>query len=150
MERVALFNLLHVVASGYAVVRGGAPERIAGVAMLVATLATRLVQSQAAVRFAGVEWGVFCVDVALLAILLAVALEADRYWPLWMAALQGLGTTAHLSKLLEVELLRPAYAVLAAIWSYPMLVLLFCGALRHHLRQRRFGNDRAWSRSLLS
>lgn len=150
MERVIIFNLLHVVVSGYAVVRGGAPERIAGVALLVATLATRLVQSQMPMRFAGVEWGVFCVDLTLLAVLVAVALDADRYWPLWMTALHGLGTLAHLAKLLNLELLRSAYAVMTAFWSYPILVLLLCGSHRHHLRRHRYGIDRAWSRRLPS
>jgi len=149
-QGLALSNLLHVVVSGYAVVRGGAPERVAGVALLAATLATRLLQGQAAVSFAEVEWGALYIDALLLAILLFLALEADRYWPLWMAALQGLQVTAHLAKLLDIGLLRPASAVPPAVWGYPMLLLLFCGAARHHLRRERFGIERAWSRGFPS
>jgi len=145
MERVIAFNLLHLLVSGYALLRGGPPERIAGASLLGATLLTRLVQNQLPVRFVGVEWGVFCVDLTLFAVLLGIALDADRYWPLWMAALHGLGTFGHIVRLLDVDVLRTAYAFLTAVWSYPILLLLVCGTARHQNRRRRRGVDRSWS-----
>ena len=150
VERVVLFNLLHLAVSGYALLRGGAPERVAGIALLIATLSTRLVQSQMSLRFAGVEWGVFCVDLGLLAVLLGIAMDADRYWPLWVTALHGLGTFGHVVRLLDVDVLRPAYAVLTAVWSYPILLLLVGGTARHQVRRSRRGEDSAWSRRLTS
>ena len=147
MERVILFNLLHLVATAYAVGRGGAPERFAGIALLAATLATRIVQRQFPVRFASVEWGVFGVDVVLLGTLLMIALLADRFWPLWITALHALGTCSHFVKLLDLEVLRTAYATLSAIWSYPILILLVSGTVRHQRRLRRTGRDPDWSRS---
>lgn len=147
MERVLLFNLLHLLATAYAVGRGGAPERLAGIALLAATLATRVAQRQFPVRFASVEWGVFGVDVALLGALLTIALLADRFWPLWMTALHALGTFSHFVKLLDLEVLRTAYAALSAVWSYPILILLVGGTIRHQRRLRKAGRDPDWSRT---
>ncbi|MFV0622790.1 hypothetical protein ACBY01_02090 [Sphingomonas sp. ac-8] len=146
MERVILFNLLHLLATAYAVGRGGAPERFAGMALLLATLATRVAQRQFPARFASVEWGVFGVDLVLLVALLVIALFADRFWPLWVTALHGLGTCSHFVKLLDLEVLRTAYATLSAVWSYPILILLVSGTVRHQQRLRRAGSDPDWSR----
>jgi len=43
------------------------------------------------------------------------------------------------------ELLPQAYFVIAAIWAYPMLIVLTIGTYRHQQRLRRFGVDRSWS-----
>ncbi|HEV2570021.1 hypothetical protein [Sphingomonas sp.] len=144
MERVIFFNLLLLLASGYAVWRGGAPERIVGVSLLLAGLLTRLAYQPFAVRFVAVDWGVLAIDLALLAILLAVALYADRFWPLWLAAFHALGTGAHLVRGLDYRIEPVAYAILLAAWSYPMILLLVIGTARH-ARRKRDGPERDWS-----
>ena len=40
MDRVWIFNALQLAATGYAFWRGGAPERLTGLALLLAALAT--------------------------------------------------------------------------------------------------------------
>lgn len=147
MERVALFTVLLLLASGFAVLRGGAPERIVGVALLFAFVVTVALQQPMAARFVALEWGILAADALLLAILLGVALHADRFWPLWLAAFQALGTGAHLVRSLDHGIEPLAYAILLASWSYPMVLLLAVGTARHALRQR-LGHDRDWSRSV--
>ena len=144
MERVIIFNLLLMLASGYALWRGGAPERIVGLALLLAGLLTRLAYQPFAVRFVSVDWGVLAIDGLLLVILLVVALYADRFWPLWLAALQALGTGAHLVRGLDYGIEPVAYAILLASWSYPMILLLAIGTARHARRQQA-GPVRDWS-----
>lgn len=146
MTRVFIFNALQVAASAYAIGRGGAPERLAGAALLAAAGGTWLLQSPAAVRFVGVELGVLAVDVILLAVLLVIALHADRWWTLWMTALHALGTGAHFVRFVDQDVLRFVYALLTATWSYPILVLLTVGTARHRLRIRRSGHDLDWTR----
>lgn len=145
MLHVIAFNLIQLLISGYSLARGGAPERITGASLLAAMILTRVLLSRYAVRFVGVEWGVFTVDVVLLTVLLAVALFADRFWPLWVVALHALGTTAHLLRLLDGEVIRFAYAVLTAMWAYPIMVLLAAGTARHQRRLRFAGRDPDWS-----
>lgn len=144
MERVIIFNLLLLLASGYALWRGGAPERIVGLSLLIAGGLTRLAYAPFAERFVAVDWGVLLVDIALLVILLAVALKADRFWTLWLAAFQLLGTGGHLVRGLDHGVEPIAYAILLASWSYPMIFLLVIGTARH-ARRRRQGYKRDWS-----
>lgn len=142
--RVAIFSALLILASVFAMVRGGAPERIVGVALLLAFGASIGMQQPLASRFVAVEWGIFAADLMLLLVLLGVALHADRFWTLWLAAFHTLGTGGHLVRGLDHGIEPIAYAILLASWSYPMILLLVIGTIRHDWR-RRLGQDRDWS-----
>ncbi|MEG3163133.1 hypothetical protein U1701_00845 [Sphingomonas sp. PB2P19] len=146
MDRVWLFYAVQLAASAYALWRGGAPERLLGLALVVAAVSTQLLQDDQAVRFAGVELNVLLVDLALLGVMLAITLHADRFWPAWVTALHLLGTGAHLARAISPDVIRLTYAVLAAVWSYPIMVLLVIGTVRHASRIRHRGWDLDWSR----
>src|SRR5882757_6401817 len=145
MERVIIFNMLQLLVSLYAVRRGGAPERITAIALVIAALATYGLQRSFPSRFYNVEGGVLMIDLALFGVLIAVALHADRWWTLWVAAMQGLGAGAHLVKALNPDTLRVVYAILSAVWSYPIIVLLFLGTVRHCKRVASGSGDLDWS-----
>ena len=145
MERVFLFTILLLLASGYAVARGGAPERVVGLSFLLAFALSLLFQQPMAARFVGVEWGILTVDLVLLVILLGVALHADRFWPLWVTALHALGTGGHMVRGVDLGIEPVAYAILLASWSYPMVLLLALGTMRHRRRKRALGYDLDWS-----
>jgi len=142
--RVAIFSALLLFASLFALVRGGAPERIVGVALLLAFGVSIGMQQPLASRFVSVEWGIFAADLVLLIVLLAVALHADRFWTLWLAAFHTLGTGGHLVRGLDHGIEPIAYAILLASWSYPMVLLLVIGTARHS-RRRKLGHARDWS-----
>lgn len=145
MLRIAFFDVLIFVSSGYALLRGGAPERIVGAALPIAYGATLLSYAELSVRFDRVETGVLVVDAVLLVILTMVALRADRAWPILLAGLQLATVGAHLVKLDDVGVTRVAYALAMAVWSYPMLFALAWGTRRHRLRLRANGADQDWS-----
>ncbi|MBD8735331.1 hypothetical protein [Sphingomonas sp. CFBP 13706] len=113
--------------------------------LLSANVATVLSWSPLPSRFYGLELNVFVVDAALFAMLIIVALRADRGWPLLIAALQFDAVGAHLVKLVAPETIRVAYALLITVWSWPTQMLLAVGTWRHVRRVRREGNDRSWS-----
>jgi hypothetical protein len=141
---ILFFNALLAGSCGYALARGGPPERIVGAALLTAYAATLASYSDLASRFYTVERGVFAVDLLLLIVLVAVALRADRGWPLVLAGLQLDGVGAHLLKLLDVQMIRVAYALMIAAGSYPMVILLAIGTWRHRQRLEMRRCDRAW------
>ncbi len=146
MERVWIFNAILFAASGYAFWRGGAPERIVGLALLIAAIATRILYMTTPMLFMGVEVGLMAVDVALLVAMIVIMLHADRFWPIWVTALHALGTGAHLARAISPDVIRLAYAVLSVVWSYPIIVLLVVGTHRHSRRIRSRGWDLDWSR----
>ena len=70
------FNILQALVSGYALWRGGAPERWAGVLLALAAAATYFSYSPDAVRFRSVEAGVLVVDLTLTGALWWLALRS--------------------------------------------------------------------------
>jgi hypothetical protein len=147
MVQSLVFLVLLVGCCGYAFLRGGIPERIAALIFVAAAILTLVALSSPAIRWHSVEYGAFLVDVATLLSLVALALRANRLWPLWVTALQAIGTTGHAVKLADPEVIRWAYAFALAFWSYPMLALLAFGTWNHQRRLARFGVDRSWSSS---
>lgn len=140
-----LFIALWLGVCGYALWRGGQPERCVAVIFLVAALSNWVTYIPNPWR--GVQWGIFAVDTVMLALMLAIALRANRYWPIGMAAMQVLQVIGHLLKLADSVMLPMAYWISAAVWAYPMLILLWLGTVRHHNRTKRLGPEPSWSSS---
>lgn len=139
------FWLPLVLVCGYALVRGGAPERLAAAMLVGAGLLTLAVERQAAVRFSSVELGVMAVDLALLVGLFALSMQANRWWPLLLAAFQLMTLLGHLGKWLNPDLMRLGYAIMLFAPAYPLIAVLAAGTHRHQRRLRRHGVDTAWS-----
>jgi hypothetical protein len=149
MLKFVVFNALLLVCCGYAFLRGGAPERIGAGIYLFGTALTVAAAWESSNRFGSLEVGILVVDIAALAAFVVLALRANRFWPLWVAALQLLATAGHLAKLLEPNMIRWAYAFLLGAGSYPTLLLFALGTFRHQQRLKKFGVDRSWSSSWL-
>src|SRR3546814_6250761 len=64
-------------------------------------------------RFSGVEWPMFAVDSAAFAALYILSLISTRYWPAWMAAMQGCVALSHLSGL-RLDIIPWAYGTVVA------------------------------------
>jgi hypothetical protein len=147
MLPVEIFYAILALCCLYAAFRGGPPERIGAAIFLGAAILTTAALSAPSARWGTVEAGVFAVDVVMLAALIGLALSAERLWPLWVTALQLIGTAGHAAKLASPEVIREAYAFVMAFWSYPMLSLLVFGTWSHQRRLAKFGVDRSWSSS---
>ena len=149
MIHILFFYGLLAVACLYAACRGGDPERMVAAALIVATVATWGVAigfgGSRAGRFIGVEYGVLVIDGLLVASLMAVALFADRFWPLWMTALHAFGVIGHLAKAMAPDILPNVYQAAHLFSAYPGLILLMTATHWHQMRVRRHGHDRSWS-----
>jgi len=131
----------------YALLKGGAPERIGASVIGLGSVLSLVAASSPGARFGSVEVGVFLVDVAAFAVFLGLALRAERHWPLWVAALQAIGTAGHAAKLADPTVIPLAYAFVLAFWVYPMLLLVVMGTWQHQRRLAKFGVDKSWSSS---
>jgi hypothetical protein len=72
----------------------------------------------------------FFVDSAVLAALVAVALRANRLWPLCASALQLLVVTAHLAKLMRIEGMSGVYWGMTTLPMYLGYLVLALGILK--------------------
>jgi len=139
------FPALLLICCLYAFVAGGSPERIGAASYAIACIATRLLFAMQSTKFRSVEFGVFIVDVLVFVAFVILALRANRFWPIWIGALLGLGVLAHLARWAGPGTIPWAYQLVASIWSYPILAIIAIGTWRHQRRLARFGVDRSWS-----
>lgn len=87
---------------------------------------------------------VMLIDIFAGILFVAVALQANRNYPLWIAGFQLVAVGGHLVRSLD-DLVSPlAVAFLVVGPAYCQLLVLLVGFARHVLRKRRFGNYRAW------
>lgn len=84
------------------------------------------------------------VDVIVLGGFVLIALNANRNYPLWVAAFQIVAVGSHLVKGMVDAISPLAYMVMVVGPSYFQLALLLAGLLRHRRRLARFGPYRDW------
>lgn len=142
-----IFVGLLIATCAYAFSRGGAPERVGAGIFAVGCILTVVVASVPLIRFRAVEAGMLMVDIATFIAFVALALKANRFWPIWVSALLGVGVVGHLAKLLSPQVIPWAYQVALTIWSYPILLLVCFGTRAHQQRLKRTGADPSWTTS---
>ncbi len=148
MIHATLFLGLLLLASLYAFWRGGQPEKSAAMLYVGAYVASYFAVSISRQFYSSFELGIFAVDVALAAALIALALRANRYWTLWAASIQIISVLGHMAKLIIPQILAPAYAMTLIIWSYASLPLLIAATMRHHQRKKISGRYADWQSEL--
>jgi hypothetical protein len=147
MLPVPVYYALFAACGIFVLLKGGAPEKIGTVILAVGSVLSVAAVSSPTGRFGTVEVGVLLVDVITLLSFLALALRAERYWPLCVTALQAIGTAGHAAKLLDPGVIRSAYAIVLSLWGYLMLLLIVLGTWNHQRRLAKFGVDKSWSSS---
>ena len=142
---IVVYQLLLLACWAYALMRGGTPERMGTTILVAGSYLTLAAASAFQIGFRSVEVGILIVDLLCSVAFLALALRADRFWPLWVAALQVVGTAVHAARFVDPDIVGRTYAFMLAIWSYPMILLMIIGTWRHRQRLARFGVDKSWS-----
>lgn len=141
------FLSLLVVTTLFAFWAGGGPERVGAAAYALSVAATHLIRTANSHRWLNVESGEFIVDVLVFIAFVIIALRANRFWPLCVSALLGIGVLGHLARYVGPDTFWWAYAVVLTIWSYPILALIALGTVLHWRRLARHGADRSWVNS---
>lgn len=132
--RVIVFNLLYLLACGYAIGRGGSAERWMVVILTVGRVAAWFAISPIVHRFEDAEVGVAIVDGLAFSAMLALALRADRFWPIWVASMQAVVMLMHMAMILKPIPFPAYYKNATQLWIYPQLAALALGTLRYRLR----------------
>lgn len=137
------------LALGLAVLRyGGGPERAVGLVLVgivvMPAMVARLTGLTNAMLFGDLAWIYVLLDAIAAVAFIAIALKANRAYPLWVAGFQLVSMSAHLVRRLVDTVSPLAYAVLAIGPSYGQLLLLLGGLIFHILRRRRHGPYRDW------
>jgi hypothetical protein len=129
-----LFRVLLALVALYAFWRGKRDERMIGIILVVGVIATHLAWSPVQERFAGLETEVMAVDGLVFVGFLWVALQSERFWPLWIAGLQLTTILGHFLKALDTSMFPRAYGAALMFWGYPIVLILAVGTWRSHRR----------------
>ncbi|KAB7648904.1 hypothetical protein [Polymorphobacter fuscus] len=108
----------------YALRWGGLDERLAAIGGLLAVVASNIVTDGA---YTHTEGGVLVVDVALFIGLLVLALRSDRFWPMYAAAFQLVGTMFHFASMVQTGDFAWAYYIALIFWTFPVFIALAAG-----------------------
>ena len=143
--KAVVFYVVLLFALGYVARRGGSPERLVAFLFVTAAMASTLMPFDPEKTYHSVNWGVLAVDLLLFIALVAVAARADRFWPMWIAALQLIELAVHGVRAYDPQLWAIVYGRAVGELSYPMLLLLVIGAQRHTKRVWACGPELAWT-----
>lgn len=120
--------------------RGGVTEKRVATAYAVAAVAT-VFMAPFTTHWHGPNWGVIAVDTIFLVVLVVIARQSTRFWPLWAAASQLAGVLGHFPAIMNPAFPKQLYVSTQPFWALPLLVSLMIGVISAH-RQRR-----AWEKS---
>jgi hypothetical protein len=138
MNFILYWSML-IVICGFALSRGRRYERVAAGICLAGSVLTLLVHGLFGVDYVKVASSDMIIDFAVLGGFVLIALQSDRFWPLWIAGFQLTSSIAHLLKAVDDTLIPQAYAAAERFWSYPILLFLALGTWRQYRRMQREG-----------
>ena len=128
------YNLIMLLVAAYAFGRGKLDERLVAAICVVGSFATVAVSSAHYSYFAGIEGGVFIVDLLALGGFVLVALRSSRFWPLWVAGFQLTSVFSHFLKAFHWGMIPQVYAAAERFWIYPIFLAIIVGTWRSHQR----------------
>lgn len=145
MIRIIIGELILLAVAAAAWRWGGKPERLTA-AMIVVAAAINLALGVPAAAYRFVDQAQLLVDGLLFLGTLVVALRANRFWPLWLVALELVSLGVHGVRAYDPQIVPILYARLTAQIIYPMLAVLALGVWHFQQRVRREGGPPAdWS-----
>lgn len=144
MLRIGLFLIILLVALGFALKKGGAPEKMMAAILIAMLVSDQVLHLFIPVRFATIDTGHLVIDLGAAAATIALAMVAYRFWPMIAAALQTLPLLGHFSRAVDISMHPIAYLTMqvAASWLLPPLLIL--ATWRHQRRLKRSGSDPSW------
>lgn len=140
---------LTLIFLGYLFVRvrkdGGKPEYLIASAFIIGFFAEVIYNHfRQPDDFRVISPVIFAIDFGMLIWLLWVSLRANRWWPLWISALQLIILSAHFAAYIKIPALRGVYWAMTALPNYPQYLICYFGMLSHARRKRRFGEYPDW------
>ncbi|VVT20933.1 conserved hypothetical protein [Sphingomonas sp. EC-HK361] len=113
--------------------------------MICAAIASSLAPFDPAHTFRTINVPVAGIDVVLFLAMWGIAIFANRYWPIWLAATQLVAVGIHATRAYDPHIVAIAYGRLSGQIAYPMIALLLAGTVRHRLRLAKHGIEPDWT-----
>jgi hypothetical protein len=132
-------------AVGYALLRGGSPERLFAAVLVAMLLVDRAVHPfLEAGDTDAIDTLHLAVDLVSFGAMLLVMIRARRFWPIWACSFQLLSLASYATLAMSARLSPAAPAILAIAPNYLICASLMVGTALHRARCRRLGSDPPW------
>ncbi|MCZ4341358.1 hypothetical protein O4H52_07080 [Sphingomonadaceae bacterium G21617-S1] len=131
MWRMMIYGAVMWVIAIYAFRRGGWAEKLAASGIVANSYLTALLVGPVDVMYQRIELEVALLDLGLLFLLGFIALRSRKFWPMWVAAFQGMAVLGHLAPYVHAS--PWIYNRAVALWSWVMWIVLGFAVYRHHL-----------------
>ena len=143
--QILLMTICLLCAAGYALRCGEQPERSVATLLLTSSIVDFMYHALTGPpQFETIDPVHVVIDTLVLVVLLAVALHANRGWPLWVCGAQIIMMLGHLGKLYEVRTVLRGYWVMTQVPFMIQLALLVNGTAAHSVRMRQVGPYHSW------
>jgi hypothetical protein len=103
-----------VLCALYAGINGGRTDRAGAAIFIVATILSAAAATMNP-SWATTSYGLFAVDGGCLLALLILALNSNRYWPIWAMGFQTVAVATHMATLWLPDFLPKSYHTLSAL-----------------------------------
>ena len=122
----------------YGSVAGGRTGK-AGSAIFVAATALTAIGAMLNPTWASTSYAVFAVDSGCLLLLAALAVNSNRFWPIWAVGFQMVAVATHVATMWIPDIVPKAYQAILSFWSIPILWVMVAGTRK----DRRYERDAA-------
>lgn len=150
VDPVLIINFVLVGALSAAVLRWGAgPERICMTTLFAVTFGDPVYHYlvERAPIYGSVDIGHLVIDVGVAVVFVAVALRANRVYPLWLAAFQLVSVLSHFAREVTDSFPKLAYGLMTYGPFYIILAIMTGGLIFHAKRTKYLGPYRSWRSS---
>jgi len=86
--------------------------------------------------WATTSYGLFAVDGGCLLALIVLALNSNRYWPIWAMGFQTVAVATHMATLWIPDFLPKSYQALLSFWAIPILWVMVMGTRKDRQYER--------------
>lgn len=134
LEEVRTFFFILVASCAYAGWRGLMPERATALGLMLAWVATQMMNTR---NFSQPQYGILGVDVLLLLVLLSLALLSGRRWLMAATACHLLTVGDHVAMIMDMRIRSYAYMTVMVIWGYAVILAMVLGTFFEAEAERR-------------
>lgn len=131
-----IFALL--MCAGYASLFGGRTGQAGSVIFILATVFTAL-GTLLNPTWGSISYAVLAVDSGCLLLLAALAVNSNRFWPIWAVGFQIAAVATHIATFWIPEIVPKAYQAILSFWSIPIIWVMVIGTRK----DRRYERDAA-------
>lgn len=134
----AAFIMALILCVGYASINGGRTGRAGAIIFVVATV---LSAGAAALNptWASTSYGLFAVDTGCLLALVVLAMNSNRFWPIWALGFQTVAVATHIATMWLPDIVPVSYQALLSFWAIPILWVMVTGTRK----DRQYEQSRA-------